>query len=92
MSALGKVPPAGQDPCTLLNTSEAMHACMPRVLYPDLGSPVPKKLEHIGKNPTEGHQDDEGNEASLLQGEVEGAGTVQPGGHSGEILSMFINT
>jgi len=42
-------------------------------------APQFKKDEELLESPVEGYEDDEGTGASLLRGEAEGAGLVQPG-------------
>ena len=50
----------------------------------------PTALGHLhfwgatGESPAEGYEDEEGTGASLLQGEAEGAGLVQPGEEKAE--------
>lgn len=60
----------GGDSAPLLGTREAALV---------LRSPVLKRNRHTGGSPTKGHEDDEVTGASLMWGEAERAGTIQPG-------------
>jgi len=48
------------------------------VLCPVLGFPLQERWRATGESPAEGYKDDEGTGTSLLRGEAEGAGLVQP--------------
>jgi len=48
------------------------------VLCPVLGSSVQERWGATGETPAEGYEDEEGTGTSLLRGEAEGAGLVQP--------------
>ena len=48
------------------------------VLCPVPGSPVQERCRATGGSPVEGYKDGEGTGTSLLWGEAEGAGLVQP--------------
>jgi len=45
---------------------------------------VQERWGATGESPAEGYEDEEGTGASLLQGEAEGAGLVQPGEEKAE--------
>lgn len=60
------------------------------MLYLLLGLPV-KRQGLTGMIPTLGHQGDQGNEAPLLQGEVERNGTVQSGEEAfGDLINIYL--
>ena len=61
-------------PSPLLCPSETPYGA----LRPVLGSPLQDRWGAAGESPAEGYEDDEGTGASLLRGEAEGAGLVQP--------------
>jgi len=70
----------GGSPSPLHCPSEASSG----VLRPVLGSPVRERWGAAGESPAEGYKDGEGTGASLLRGEAEGAGLVQPGEEKAE--------
>ena len=83
----GSLPTLGTSPCT--EPSRVTPHCDKQLF-----SRVPLMVRlpgATGESPAEGYEDDEGTGASLLRGEAEGAGLVQPGEDKAETLEMPIN-
>ena len=62
------------DPAPLLCAGEAS----PGVLHPDVKSSVQERHVSVGVHSEEGHKNDQTNGTSLLRGQAERAGAVQP--------------